>query len=84
MSEEEKCRRFEDDLNDHIRAHVTAFFHEDFSKIVTCTLNVERVRKEKREKTGKEKSRLVRFATTTKEEIQGTTRFQSAYSSGYW
>ena len=25
VSEEEKCRRFEDGLNDHIRAHVTAF-----------------------------------------------------------
>ena len=48
VSEEEKCRRFEDGLNDHIRAHVTAFFHEDFSKIVTCALNVERVKKEER------------------------------------
>ena len=53
VSEEEKCRRFEDDLNDHIRAHVTTFFHEDFSKIVTCALNVERVKKEKRERKDK-------------------------------
>ena len=53
MSEEEKCRRFEDGLNDHIRAHVTAFFHEDFSKIVTCALNVERVKKEERERKDK-------------------------------
>ena len=53
VSEEEKCRRFEDDLNDHIRAHVTAFFHEDFSKIVTCALNVERVKKEERERKDK-------------------------------
>ena len=52
-SEEEKCRRFEDGLNDHIRAHVTAFFHEDFSKIVTCALNVERVKKEERERKDK-------------------------------
>ena len=50
VSEEEKCRRFEDVLNDHIRAHVTAFFHENFSKIVTCALNVERVKKEERER----------------------------------
>ena len=49
MSEEENCRRFEDDLNDHIRAHVTGFFHEDFSKIVTYALNVERVKKEEKE-----------------------------------
>ena len=48
VSEEEKCRRFEDGLNDHIRAHVTVFCHEDFSKFVTCALNVERVKKEER------------------------------------
>ena len=39
--EEKKCRKFEDDLNDHIWAHVTKFFHDDFSKIMTCALNVE-------------------------------------------
>ena len=53
VSEEEKCRRFEDGLNDNIRAHVTAFCHEDFSKIVTCALNVERVKKEERERKDK-------------------------------
>ena len=53
VSEEEKCCRFEDGLNDHIRAHVTAFYHEDFSKIVTCALNVERVKKEERERKDK-------------------------------
>ena len=53
MSEEEKCRRFEDDLNDHIRAHVTGFCHDDFSKIVTCALNVERVKKEEKERKDK-------------------------------
>ena len=50
VTEEEKCRKFEDDLNDHIRAHVTRFFHDDFSKIVTCALNVERVKKEEYER----------------------------------
>ena len=44
--EEEKCRKFEDGLNDYIQAHVIGFGHEDFSKIVTCVLNVERVNKE--------------------------------------
>ena len=44
--EEEKCRKFEDGLNDYNRAHVTGFGHEDFSKIVTSALNVERVKKE--------------------------------------
>ena len=45
--EEEKRRKFEDGLNDHIWAHVTGFFHVDFSKIMTCALNVERLKKEK-------------------------------------
>ena len=50
VSEEERCRKFEDGLNDHIQAHVIRFFHEDFSKIVTCALNVERVKKEENDR----------------------------------
>ena len=50
MTEEEKCCKFEDGLNDHIGAHVTGFCHDDFSKIVACALNVERVKKEEYEK----------------------------------
>ena len=50
VSEEEKGRRFEDGLNDHIQAHVIGCCHEDFSKIVTCALNVERVKKEEKER----------------------------------
>ena len=46
VTEEEKCHKFEDGLNDYIRAHVTGFNHEEFSKIVKCALNVERVKKE--------------------------------------
>ena len=53
VSEEEKCCRFEDGFNDHIRAHVTGFFHENFSKIETCALNVEREKKEEKERKGK-------------------------------
>ena len=45
--EEEKCRKFEDGLNDYIRAYVTGFGHDDYFKIVTCALNVEMVKKEK-------------------------------------
>ena len=45
-TEEEMCRKFEDGLNDYIRAYVTGFGHDDYSKIVTCALNVERVKKE--------------------------------------
>ena len=43
--EEEKCCKFEDGLNDYIWAHITGLDHEDFFKIVTCALNVERVKK---------------------------------------
>ena len=50
VSEEERCRKFEDGLNDHIQAYVTGFCHEDFSKIVTCALNVERVKKEENDR----------------------------------
>ena len=46
VTEKEKCRKFEDGLNDHVQAHVTRFFHDDFFKSVTCALNVERVKKE--------------------------------------
>ena len=46
VTEEEKCRKFEDGLNDYIRAYVIGFGHDDFSKIVTCVLNVERVKNE--------------------------------------
>ena len=46
VTEVEKCRKFEDGLNDYIRAYVTRFDHDDFSKIVTFELNVERAKKE--------------------------------------
>ena len=53
VSEEEKCRKFEDGFNDHIRDHVTGFYHDDFSKIVTCALNVEIVKKDEKERKDK-------------------------------
>ena len=49
VTKEEKCRKFEG-LNDYIQAHVIGFFHDDFSKIVTCALNVERVKNEEYER----------------------------------
>ena len=50
MTEKEKCHKFEDGLNDHIRAHVIGFFHDGCSKIVTRALNVERVKNEEYER----------------------------------
>ena len=46
VTEEEKFCKFEDGLNDYIRAYVTRFGHDDYSKIATCALNIERVKKE--------------------------------------
>ena len=50
VTKKEKCCKFEDSLNDHIQAHVIGFFHDDFSKMVTCALNVERIKKEEYER----------------------------------
>ena len=67
VSEEERCRKFEDGLNDHIRAYLTGFCHEDFSKIVTCALNIERVKKEendrKERRQGKKKARSIKCSS---------------------
>ena len=46
VTEEEKCHKFEDGLNDYIQAHVIGSGHEYFSKIVTCALNAESVKRE--------------------------------------
>ena len=50
VAKEEKCHKFEDGLNDYIQAHVIGLCPDDFSKIVTCALNVERVKKEEYER----------------------------------
>ena len=46
VTKEEKYRKFEDGLNDYIRAYVIGFGHDDYFKNMTCALNVERVKKE--------------------------------------
>ncbi|KAL5798988.1 hypothetical protein ACOSQ2_003808 [Xanthoceras sorbifolium] len=45
-TEADKCRRFEDGLNDYIRLQVAAFEFEDFTRLVSAALNVERIKKE--------------------------------------
>ncbi len=42
----DKCRRFEDGLNDNIRLIVTSHHFTDFSLLVASALDVERVRNE--------------------------------------
>ena len=50
VTEEEKCCKFEDDLNDYIWVYVTGFSHDHYFKIVACALNVERVKKEEHDR----------------------------------
>ncbi|KAL5831562.1 hypothetical protein ACOSQ4_016916 [Xanthoceras sorbifolium] len=45
-TEADRCRRFEDGLNDYIRLQVTALKFEDFTRLVSAALNVERVKKD--------------------------------------
>ncbi|KAL5758520.1 hypothetical protein ACOSP7_021131 [Xanthoceras sorbifolium] len=45
-TEADKCRRFEDGLNGYIRLQVAAFEFEDFTRLVSTALNVERIKKE--------------------------------------
>ncbi|KAL5770237.1 hypothetical protein ACOSP7_014391 [Xanthoceras sorbifolium] len=45
-TEADKCRRFEDGLNDYIHLQVAAFEFEDFTRLVSAALNVERIKKE--------------------------------------
>ncbi|KAL5833299.1 hypothetical protein ACOSQ3_016973 [Xanthoceras sorbifolium] len=45
-TEADRCRRFEDGLNDYIRLQVTALKFEDFTRLVSAVLNVERVKKD--------------------------------------
>ncbi len=43
-TEADRCRRFEDGLNDNIKLLVTTYQIIDFSQLVAVALNVERVR----------------------------------------
>ncbi|KAL5835345.1 hypothetical protein ACOSQ4_014842 [Xanthoceras sorbifolium] len=45
-TEADRCRRFEDGLNDSIRLQVVAFEFEDFTRLVSAALNFERIKKE--------------------------------------
>ncbi|KAL5738719.1 hypothetical protein ACOSP7_031480 [Xanthoceras sorbifolium] len=46
-TEADNCRRFEDGLNDYICLKVAAFEFEDFTRLVSAALNVERIKKDK-------------------------------------
>ena len=74
VTEEEKYRKFEDGLNDYTRAYVIGFGHDDFSKIMTCALNVERVKKEEYDIENKEDS-----VTPRPDEVHSACNCKGAY-----
>ncbi|KAL5789773.1 hypothetical protein ACOSQ2_004661 [Xanthoceras sorbifolium] len=45
-TEADRCRRFEDGLNDYIHLQVDALEFEDFTRLVSAALNIERIKKE--------------------------------------
>ncbi|KAL5857029.1 hypothetical protein ACOSQ3_004487 [Xanthoceras sorbifolium] len=45
-TEANRCRRFEDGLNDYIRLQITALQLEDFTLLVSAALNIKRVKKD--------------------------------------
>ncbi|KAL5782713.1 hypothetical protein ACOSP7_007742 [Xanthoceras sorbifolium] len=57
-TEADKCRRFEDGLNDYIRLQVAAFEFEDFTRLVFAALNVERIKKEEQARRDRGKKRM--------------------------
>ena len=79
VSEDEKCYKFEDGLYDHIRAHVMGFFRDDFSKIMTCALNVERVKKEENER--KDRRQGKKNLSQSSAHQQQSKRFKGPYGS---
>ncbi|KAL5803385.1 hypothetical protein ACOSQ4_031690 [Xanthoceras sorbifolium] len=45
-TETDRCRRFEDGLNDYNRLQVATFEFEDFTRLVSAALTGERIKKE--------------------------------------
>ncbi|XP_049394629.1 uncharacterized protein LOC125858895 [Solanum stenotomum] len=50
--EKDKCKKFEDSLNDSIRKNVAILQHENFCKLVSATFTWERLDKEKASRNG--------------------------------
>ncbi|KAL5756738.1 hypothetical protein ACOSQ2_021484 [Xanthoceras sorbifolium] len=57
-TEADKCRRFEDGLNDYIRLQVAAFEFEDFTRFVSADLNVERIKEEEQARRNRGQQRM--------------------------
>ncbi|KAL5849137.1 hypothetical protein ACOSQ4_007150 [Xanthoceras sorbifolium] len=79
-TEADKCRRFKDGLNDYIRLQVTAFEFEDFTRLVSAALNVERIKKE--EQARRDRGQQRRGAGPSSSYQPQSKKFKGPQSSG--
>ncbi|KAL5816245.1 hypothetical protein ACOSQ3_024623 [Xanthoceras sorbifolium] len=79
-TEADKCRRFEDGLNDYIRLQVAAFEFEDFTRLVSAALNVERIKKEEQARRDRGQQRI--GAELSKACQPQSKKFKEPQSSG--
>ncbi len=56
-TEADRCRRFEDGLNDNIRLIVMAHGYINFSKLVAAALNIERVRNDEQSRKDRQRKK---------------------------
>ncbi|KAL5747230.1 hypothetical protein ACOSQ2_024527 [Xanthoceras sorbifolium] len=79
-TEADKCRRFEDGLNDYIRLQVAAFEFEDFTRLVSAALNVEIIKKE--EQVRRDRGQQRREARPSSSYQSQSKKFKGPQSSG--
>ncbi|KAL5736846.1 hypothetical protein ACOSQ2_031634 [Xanthoceras sorbifolium] len=79
-TEADRCRRFEDGLNDYIRLQVVEFEFEDFTKLVSAALNVERIKKE--EQAGRDRGQQRRGSRQSSSYQPQSKKFKGLQCSG--
>ncbi|KAL5844407.1 hypothetical protein ACOSQ4_010365 [Xanthoceras sorbifolium] len=79
-TEADNCRRFEDGLNDYIRLQVAAFEFEDFTRLISAALNVERIKKE--EQARRDRGQQRRGAGPSSSYQSQSKKFMGPQSSG--
>ncbi|KAL5825343.1 hypothetical protein ACOSQ3_021406 [Xanthoceras sorbifolium] len=79
-TEVEKCRRFEDGLNNYIRVHLAALKMKNINRLVAAALDVERV--EKDEQVRKDRSQQRRGFGQSSAYQPSSKRFRGPQTSG--
>ncbi|KAL5830387.1 hypothetical protein ACOSQ3_019855 [Xanthoceras sorbifolium] len=79
-TEADKCRRFEDGLDDYIRLQVATFEFEDFTRLVSAALNVEKIKKE--EQARRDRSQQRRRLEQSSSYQPQSKKFKGLQSSG--